>query len=80
MQTSEPSKDYVPPRVLKMGDMHIGAGDCITNGSGDADDCKDYGASAKDWCEEYGATAAVRCSHDGGDFGGLGPCSSGNKP
>jgi hypothetical protein len=71
MQTTEPSKDYVPPRVLKMGDMHMGSGDCYP-GSGPGTttepgtgDCQSDGKGASLWCSEDGNAAVQRCFYDG---------------
>jgi hypothetical protein len=68
MENPVTSKDYIPPRVLKMGDIRSGSGsvaDCTGDGSSPSDDCEEYGYSAKDACEEYGQGAPNSCYAEG---------------
>jgi hypothetical protein len=73
-----PVNDYVPPQVLKMNDMRMGEGDCMT-GSGDKGDCEGAGMKAGDHCRWNGSSAGTRCSSSGSSA--LGKCAgSGNSP
>jgi hypothetical protein len=60
--------EYVPPEVLKMGEMKSGAGDEFdcNKGSGNTDDCHKYGHSAHDVCDRVGSSAVGSCA--AGDY------------
>jgi hypothetical protein len=64
-------KAYEPPRAMRLDEMRNGAGDCITNGSGDADNCVVNGNSAGNVCDTSGNNARIgifTCASNGSGY------------
>ncbi len=60
--SGDPRPVYEPPQVLRLGEVHLGAGDCNFSGSGDVANCAENGNSAGLICGLAGNTASGGCS------------------
>ncbi len=76
-QLETKTMSYVPPKIIRLGGLNMGWGDCSTGGTaqGSSENCKE-GSSASESCEAHGGNADNGNCTTGG-IAGTGNCKNG---